>query len=555
MSADEKLVHDVVLLAKQGMSRRAISRALKVGRNTVRDILAAHETARGAPHLALVPPAVLVRPSQLDGFRPRIDGLLATFPDITAQRVFEELRSAGFVGGYTAVKVLLRRIRPKASVTPSLATPVYGPGEMGECDWSEYRVEFTQAPPRKLQAFGYTLRHSTRKCFSFHQRNDLFALMDGHVRAFERLGGAARHCKYDNQKPVVLRWEGAQPIFNPRFIDFATYYEFQPVACHPRRPNEKPRVERSFYELTLSFFRGRKFRDEADLAAQLRHWLDTICDPRPLKRMKRRTRLELFEEERPLLRPLPGHPYDTARVLYKLCDIEGYLAWDGNRYSLPYEYVTEILPVRVTEKELWVYKPDLSCIARHELKPRGAGEDATLPGHRPRLADRGPDLDHLRRAFVDLGEQAQSFLAALEKAQPRSAGYHARRILALRAGFDTADLVRALAHALAYGAFEHGAVERILVARAPVRRLDEYAAGTTAHKLERLLARGNTEPRDLAEYDALPPQGPPPQAERESPCPSEASPSQATPQPTSAGSESASTSPASASPDSTSKPT
>ena len=35
MSADEKLVHDVVLLATQGMSRRAISRALKVGRNTV----------------------------------------------------------------------------------------------------------------------------------------------------------------------------------------------------------------------------------------------------------------------------------------------------------------------------------------------------------------------------------------------------------------------------------------------------------------------------------------------------------------------------------------
>jgi transposase len=99
MSADEKLVHDVVLLSKQGMSRRAISRALKVGRNTVRDILAGHETARGAPHLALVPPAVLVRPSKLDGFRPRIDGLLKTFPDITAQRVFEELRSAGFVGG------------------------------------------------------------------------------------------------------------------------------------------------------------------------------------------------------------------------------------------------------------------------------------------------------------------------------------------------------------------------------------------------------------------------------------------------------------------------
>src|SRR6266545_7924422 len=74
------------------MSRRAISRALKVGRNTVHDILEAHEAARGAPHLALRPPAAVVRPSKLDGFRPRVEQLLETYEDITAQRVFEILR-------------------------------------------------------------------------------------------------------------------------------------------------------------------------------------------------------------------------------------------------------------------------------------------------------------------------------------------------------------------------------------------------------------------------------------------------------------------------------
>jgi transposase len=554
MPPDEKLVHDVVLLSRQGMSRRAISRSLKLSRNTVRRILSGHVATRSEPHTALPAPKA-TRPSKLDVFRPRVDGLLKTFPDITAQRVFEELRDAGFDGGYTGVKVLVRKVRPRPAVTPSLPTPVTGPGEMAECDWAEFRVEFTHAPARKLQAFGYTLRYSTRKYFGFHQRNDLFALMDGHGRAFQRLKGAARRCKYDNQKPVVLRWEGPQPIYNLRFIDFATYYEFSPVAARPKHPNDKPRVERSFWELTLSFFRGRKFRDEADLQAQLTHWMDTVCDVRPLKKKQRRTRLELFAEELPLMRPLPGHAYDTARVLYKLCDIEGFITWDGNRYSLPYEYVTEILPVRVTERELYVYKPDLSCIARHELRPRGAGEVVTLPGHRPRLADRGPDLDQLRRTFADLGGPAESFLAALERAQPRSTGYHARRILALRGGWDTADLVRALAHAQAYGAFEHGAVEGILVARAPARRLDEYVAQGSANRLERLLAGSNTEPRDLAEYDALPCRGHSPQPEGIRPCASEASQSEDKPQPTNAGSESASTSSDSASPSSTSRPT
>jgi hypothetical protein len=232
--------------------------------------------------------------------------------------------------------------------------------------------------------------------------------------------------------------------------------------------------------------------------------MDTIADARAIKRMKRHTRMELFAQEQPLLRALPRHPYDTARVLYKLCDIEGFIAWEGNWYSLPYDYVTEILPVRITVNELFVYKADLTCIARHALKPRGAQEQSILPGHRPLHAERGPDLDQLRCTFNDLGDPGAAFLAALEKHQPRSAGYHARKVLALRERYDTSDLLKALSHALAYGALEHAAVERILGARAERRRLDEYIAEASAKKLSSAVAQSCTEPRDLLEYDALP---------------------------------------------------
>lgn len=512
---DAQRVHEVVLLAKSGMKRRAIARALHVSRNTVRRILTEQDERREAPHSALPAAPVRARTSKLDGVRAQVAGLLETYPDITAQRVFEILRGQGHDGGYSGVKELVRKLRPKPPPKPSLETPVREPGDLAECDWSPYRVSFTHAPSATLQAFGYMLRYSTRKYFGFHEGNGLHPLMDGHLHAFARFGGVARRCKYDNQKPVVLRWEGGQPIYNPRFIDFATYYDYLPVACHPRRPNEKARVERSFYELTLSFFRGRSFRDLEDLKAQLVLWMDTVADVRPLKRMRRRTRLELFAEESPLLRPLPSHPYDTARVLYKLCDIEGYIAWDGNWYSLPYEYVTEILPVRITENELFVYQPDLRCIARHPLLPRGAQQRSVLDGHRPRLAERGPDLDQLRSAFAAIDETAEAFLTALEKAQPRSAGYHARQVLALRERWGTADLVAALGHALRYGALDHKAIERILLARGTPRRLDEYVAQASAQKLD---PRGAAGPRDLAEYDALPVTGRADQPQGGAPC-------------------------------------
>ena len=518
MPPDEKLIHDVVQLDREGMSWRAIARALKISRNTVRHIVQQHEDARQTPHSAFPKRRYQRRPSKLDGFRPRIDELFRLYPDITAQRVFEEIREKGYDGGYSVVKVLVRLLRPKKAVEPSLQTPPREPGEMAECDWSPYPVSFTQAPPMPLQAFGYTLRYSTRKFYRFHQGNGLYPLMHGHEHAFERFRGAARRCKYDSQKPVVLRWEGEQPIYNPRFIDFATYYEFSPQACRRGRPNDKPRVERSFSELTMSFFRGRSFRDPEDLNAQLTHWMDSIADPRPLKRMRYRTRLELFAEEQPLLRPLPSHPYDTARVLYKLCDIEGFIAWEGNWYSLPYQYVTEILPVRITENELFIYKPDLSCIARHPLLPRGAQQRSILDGHRPRRADRGPDLDQLRCAFDELGQSAAAFLASLEKHLSRSAGYHARKILHLRESYATTDLIAALSHAMAYGALEHTAVERILLSRARPRRLDQYVAEQTEKSLRGAVAQSNTEPRDLAEYDALPCQGTHDEPPGDAPC-------------------------------------
>ena len=160
---DERLVHEVVQLHQEGMSWRAIARALHISRNTVRQLVTVHGKLREATHSALARPRTISqpRPSKLDAFRGQVDALLKQYPDITAQRVFESLKEQGFTGAYTGVKVLVRRLRPKPPPTPSLETPRREPGDLAECDWSPYVVSFTHAPPMTLQAFGYTLRYST----------------------------------------------------------------------------------------------------------------------------------------------------------------------------------------------------------------------------------------------------------------------------------------------------------------------------------------------------------------------------------------------------------
>ena len=160
---DEKVIQKVVQLEKEGMKRRAIGRALKISRNTVREILEEHDRAREEPHTALPVRPGSPRPSKLDPFRKRIEKLLETYrtsPRNESSRFCAD--EEGFTGQYFIVKVLVRRMRPKKPPQPSLETPPRVPGDMAECDWSEYPVDFTHAAPMRLQAFGYVLRWSTR---------------------------------------------------------------------------------------------------------------------------------------------------------------------------------------------------------------------------------------------------------------------------------------------------------------------------------------------------------------------------------------------------------
>ena len=503
----EELVHDIVMLARQGMSVRAIARALHVGRNRVRNLLRSHEAARtGETPPTALPPPPASRPSMLDVHEAFVRDLLARFPDITAQRVYEELCArpdVGFEGGYTIVKELVRALRPRPVVEVSTPVEEPQPGQVAECDWASITIDFKNRTRRKLQIFGYTLAYSHRRYYRMYDRPDFHTLLDGHVEAFDHLEGLAEECKYDGQKTVVLRWEGEQPIYNPRFISFATYYLFRPRACRPGHPNDKPHVELSFRALRISFFNGRDFYDLDDLKAQLARWMTGIDDERPQRKKQRRTPFELHAEEQPHLVARPRHAYDTARVVYRVCDLEGFVAWEGNRYSLPIENVTELLPVRITQTEIFVYAQNLKLVARHELRPRSAGEDVVAPGHRPK-PDRGPGLDQLRITYRELGDGADEFLLALERAQPRSAAYHARQILAFRERYQTDDVLAAMNHARQYGAFEYRAIERILVTRAAPRRLDEYVAEATEQKLAAVVRQSRTEPRDLSAYDALP---------------------------------------------------
>lgn len=459
-----------------------------------------HARARQEPHTALQPaPKRAPRAKKTDTYQVRIEALLGKYDDITAQRVFEIIVEDGYTGGYTAVKELVRTLRPKQKPKPSLQTPAWGAGKMAESDWSPYTLKLRSGHMLKVQLFAYVLAHSKRKYYQAFDSYDLHALMAGHVGAFERLGGAAACCKYDGQA-VVARWEGSQPIYNPRFLAFCAHYEMRPWAQRGN-PNRRPNVERGFWTHERSFLVAREFVDLDDFRCQLAAWLDNTVDQR---RYKGSTALERFAEEAPALMPLPLHSYDTARVIYRICSIDGFVDYQGNRYAVPYDHITDFLPLRITERELFVYAADFTCVACYELAERGGHHDIDPNGFHQRQGQAATSLEKVRETYEGIGAGAVDFFRLLSDGPARSWSAPARRILTLRQRYSTDNVDAALAHAARYGALAFDSVERILEARFRPRRLDEYVAAETARELQQRLGYQQTERSDLVEYDRLP---------------------------------------------------
>ncbi|GMR22386.1 MAG: hypothetical protein BMS9Abin37_0733 [Acidobacteriota bacterium] len=480
-----------------GASFRSIARALGINRKTVAAVIKAHQKERAEPNLALEAPAR--RRSLLDPFVPQIESLLARYPDLTAVRLLEELRAEGFTGGYTIVKHRLRQMRPRPVVQPVIRFETE-PGIQAQMDYSPFDIDFTSEGKRRVHAFSYILGYSRRRYLRFVESQNFTTTVREHVRAFERLKGAATVCLYDNMKVVVQCWDGEQPIYNTRFLAFATHYGFRPWACRRRRPQTKGKVERPFHFITTNLLNGRSFSSLDELNAFVaEQWLPQI-DHRKHDTTKRPP-IEMWEQEREHLVPLPDNPYDTAEVLYRSVGPEWHIPYKQNFYSVSYLRIGQTLPVRVTENELIVYSPEIREITRHELAPAGSNLKRTKAEHAPGR-DEKKRLELLAERFAELGPDGAAFFEQLVRTR-RYGKDEAHRLLGLLATYAQDDLVAALSRASRYRAFSLTAVERILSAQAKPKSVLDSLAFDAKPRLSDLVADEPVPPRPTADYLSL----------------------------------------------------
>ncbi|MBI4959340.1 MAG: IS21 family transposase [Desulfovibrio sp.] len=475
------------LHAHQGLNASQIARELSLDPRTVAYWLAQEHfhprTSR--PHT-----------SKLDPFKAQIARLLERYPYSAAQ-VFQRLREQGFDGGYSIVKAYVHTVRPTRQ--PAFLKLAFAPGECAQVDWGSFGAVPVGQTSRRLSFFVIVLCYSRMMYVEFTVSQTMEHFLACHQHAFDFFGGIPKKIMVDNLKSAVLqRVLGEAPVFNPKYLDFATHCGFTIAPCNVGKGNEKGRVENGVGYVKKNFLAGLELPDFSALNPAARQWLDTVANVR-LHSETREQPTVLWHNERPQLSPLPLHPFDIATVSQVRASRQFRITLDTNYYSVPAHYAGQALTLKTYPDRLCIYHSD-QLIARH-LRRYERFQDVEDPDHpKPLLEQRKKARDHqLFRRFLTLSPRAEAYYLQLE-ARRLNPHHHVRKIVALSDIYGSEAVARALDDACTYEAFSAEYIANLLEQRA---RFTPEASALHLTRREDLLEI-SLAPPDLSLYQATP---------------------------------------------------
>jgi transposase len=499
IKSQEEFENFVITKHAEGISIRSLAKILKVGRNTIRKILRANESRRDNGHDILTEKKSNRKPKKkkLDDFALKMKELLEKYPRITGVRMFEELQAVGYEGGISRVREELSGMRPasKKSVINRFETEA---GEQGQMDWSPYKIVFTEEGKKDVQCFSYILGYSRRHYIDFTYDRKFHTLIRRHQDAFNYFGGVPLQCLYDGEKTIVLRFEAGKPVLNPSFIAFITHYKCKPVIV--RKARTKGKIEKPFQYVEGNLLNAREFRNMSHLREVTKWWMKEKSD-KHIHDTTNSPPIELFiANEQDKLQSLPLCAYDSSEVKLLVARGDAVVEFETNFYSVPEHFVGDIMSLKATEHEIFVYSPELELVANHERIPFGSNKKIENPTHRTSNQVRY-SLEGVKENFLSLGNAAEVFLKGLKEQTHRKCGFHARYILSMKEKYHTTDINKALKHANKYNAFDCKSIERILKSKAQQRTLESIRNDKAREELEKGLPK--IQQRSLEEYSDL----------------------------------------------------
>jgi transposase len=354
---------------------KAICREYRLSRKVVRKVIRSEATefhyARGRQPLP-----------RIDPWREQLDGMLLTNEGkparerLTLMRIFEELRSLGYEGGYDSVRRYAKtwRIARSAATAEAYVPLSFAPGEAYQFDWS-HEVVLINGTTVTVKVAHVRLCDSRMLFVRAYPRETQEMVFDAHNRAFAFFKGTCTRGIYDNMKTAVETvFVGKDRQFNRRFLRMCGHYLVEPTACTPASGWEKGQVENQVGVVRERFFTPRlRVASYEELNAWLLDRCVAYAKAHKHPELADRTIWQAFEAERPKLVQIT-EPFDgfhgTQASVSKTCLVR----FDNNKYSVASRAVGRPVEIHAYADRI-VIRQDGAIIGQHR---RRFGRDETI---------------------------------------------------------------------------------------------------------------------------------------------------------------------------------
>lgn len=410
--------HAIQVLRRAGHEQAEVARLVGVGLRTVRrvddeaevtDINDAKERCR----------RTIGRPALAEPFGSFIVETFAREPDLLSVEILRRAKLQGYRGGKTALYALIRTLRPK-TLRPIVRFEGL-PAEFSQHDFGHVDVQFQNGTKNRVHFFASRMKYSRWVEVTLVADERAETLVRTLVDHFAAIGGIPLLAVFDRPKTVVLKWQrdGRVTEWNPLLAGVALDLGLGIELCWPASPHQKGSIENLVGWVKGSFFKQRRFFDDADLLAQLAGWQSEANTERPCRATRVIPAVRL-EEERPRLRPLKVLPADLALRVPVVVGPTAEVIHDTHSYSMPPDAIGIPGTLFLYRNRVRIVAGRFQASHQRLTEPRAK---STLPEHRAqhvaavsgKRAKRYLQREHL----LALGRPALDYLTELTHRRPQ----------------------------------------------------------------------------------------------------------------------------------------
>jgi transposase len=231
---------------------------------------------------------------------------------------------------------------------------VHQPAQTAQSDFThmaELGITVAGQPFEHL-LYHLVLTYSNVEAVSICPSETFEALAEGLEAALWQIGGVPQQHRTDHLSAALRRLDKqGREDFTENYRALMNHYGMQPTTNNTGVAHENGDVEQSHFRFKEALDQALRVRGSRDFPSQKEYqrFLHELVQRRNLTRHKR------FEEERPLLKPLPNKPLAPCRELKVSVSRFSTIQVLGNTYSVPFRLIGTTLKLKVRAQTLEAY--------------------------------------------------------------------------------------------------------------------------------------------------------------------------------------------------------